>query len=131
MTRKSIVVGRLDLVDRDDVRVVERRGGFGFLKESLATRLVRHAVVREDLDRDLAPQPRVARAIDLAHATRAKQREDFIRAEMRPGGQGHCGLGTAAIVAGLARALHQRTLTSSRSGPAKAARAMHIAPMTK
>jgi hypothetical protein len=64
------------------VRVVERRGGFGFLKESLAPLLVGHAVVREDLDDDLAAQPRAARAIGLPHAARAKQREDFVWPEM-------------------------------------------------
>ena len=71
--------------------MVQRRGGFGFLDEPLAAGLVRDAVVREDLDRDLAAQSRIARAIDLAHAARADEREDFIRAEVRPGGQGHAG----------------------------------------
>ena len=84
-------VGRLDLVDRDDVRMVQRRGRFGFLDKPLAAGLVRHPVVREDLDGDLAAEPRIARAIDLAHPARADEREHFIRAEVRPGGQGHSG----------------------------------------
>ena len=35
------------------------------------------------LDRDVAAQPRVPGAIDLAHAARADQSVDFIRAEAR------------------------------------------------
>ena len=39
----------------------------------------------EDLDRDVATEPRVLRAVDLAHATGAERAEDFIGAETRPG----------------------------------------------
>ena len=35
----------------------------------------------QDLDGDLAPQFRVARAIDLAHATGTDRRDDFVDAE--------------------------------------------------
>jgi hypothetical protein len=37
-------------------------------------------VSREELQRDFAPQPRVAGLPDLAHAAAADQREDLIRA---------------------------------------------------
>jgi hypothetical protein len=37
----------------------------------------------QDLDRDLAFQVRVGRAIHLAHPTRAERRDDLIRAEAR------------------------------------------------
>jgi len=37
----------------------------------------------EDLDRDLAVQPGVAGAVDLAHAPRAEQPHDLVRAESR------------------------------------------------
>ena len=63
-----------------------------FLDEPLAAALVGDPVVRQDLDRDLALESWVARAIHLAHAARADQRKHFVRAEFRPGGQGHCGL---------------------------------------
>ena len=33
---------------------------------------------REHLDRDVAPEARIARAVDLAHAARAEQADDFI-----------------------------------------------------
>ena len=51
----------------------------------------------EDLDRDIATQFRVARAIDLAHATGTDRRDDFVDAECvsRPSGS------WARIIAGL------------------------------
>ena len=41
---------------------------------------------RQDLDRDLAPEPRVARAVHLAHAAGAERRDDLVGAEARAGG---------------------------------------------
>jgi hypothetical protein len=38
---------------------------------------------REDLDRDDAPEPRIARAVDLAHPALAQRAEHLIRAERR------------------------------------------------
>ena len=38
--------------------------------------------VGDDLDRDVAPQFRVARAIDFAHAASAQRRDDLIRTEL-------------------------------------------------
>ena len=45
--------------------------------------------IRQDLDRDVAIELRVARAIDLAHAARADRRDDFVRAETSAGNKGH------------------------------------------
>ncbi len=61
--------------------MVQRGSGLGFLDESLPAGLIGDAVVRQDLDGHLAVEPRVARAIDLAHPTRADEREDFVRAK--------------------------------------------------
>ena len=44
---------------------------------------------RQDLEGDLATEPRVARAVDLAHAARAEGAEDFVGAEPGARGQGH------------------------------------------
>ncbi len=35
----------------------------------------------QDLDRHLAPEPRITRSVDLSHSARAERREDFVRAE--------------------------------------------------
>ena len=42
----------------------------------------------QNLDRDLAVQFRIARAIDLAHAAGAERRDDFVRPEARAGSEG-------------------------------------------
>ena len=46
-------------------------------------------VLRQHLDRDVALEPRVARAVDLAHAARAERRQDLVRAEALAGSEGH------------------------------------------
>jgi len=45
--------------------------------------------LRQHLDRHLAPERRIARAIDLPHAARANGGEDLVRAQARARGQGH------------------------------------------
>ena len=80
-----VAVRRLDLVDGDDVRVIEGRGGVRFLHKPPPTIVVADAIGRQDLDRDLAVETRIAGAIDLAHPTRANQREDLVRPECRAG----------------------------------------------
>src|SRR5919201_1463403 len=72
-----------------DVGMIERREKFRFaLEAGQAVRIVRECF-RQDLDRDLALQPRIARAIHLTHAAGAEGRKDLVRAEARPDGQGH------------------------------------------
>ncbi len=73
-----------DVMDREDVRVVERRGGLGFLRESPEPIRIRGEVVRKHLDRHFTPERRVARAIDLAHPARTERREDLAASESRP-----------------------------------------------
>ena len=43
----------------------------------------------QHLDRDVAPEPRVAGAIDLAHSTRAERRDDLVGTQARSGGEAH------------------------------------------
>jgi hypothetical protein len=52
--------------------VVERGDGAGFALEALQPFRVRCDVGGKDLDRDVAPQPRVARPVHLAHAAGAE-----------------------------------------------------------
>ena len=70
-----------DIVDRQDVRVVERRCGTRFLLEALEA-VRRREARREDLDRDRALQARVVRAVDLTHPALANLLEDAIRPEV-------------------------------------------------
>ena len=63
-----IALGRFDFVNGDDVWMIERRGGLRLLHEPAAAILVGQAVGGQHLDRHLAAQPSIARAIHLAHA---------------------------------------------------------------
>ena len=68
----------LEAVDRADVRMVERREHPRFALEAREPLGIRREDVRQDLDRDVAPELRVARAIDLAHPARAERRKDSV-----------------------------------------------------
>ena len=66
------VTGLLEPVDSRDVRVVQRGQGLGFAlepREAIRVGGERHG---ENLDRNVAPQLGIARAIDLAHAAGAE-----------------------------------------------------------
>ena len=62
-----------DAVNGGDVRMVQRREHFGFALEAGEAFGIVGEARREDFDRDVALQPRVARAIDLAHAAGAER----------------------------------------------------------
>ena len=70
-----------DVIERDDVGVIEGRGGPRFLLEARDAVGVCRQQLREDLDRDLAVQAGVLRSIDLAHSAFAQLVEDAVRAE--------------------------------------------------
>ena len=61
---------RFALESRDAIRITDERGG-------------------EDLNRDVAIEFRIARAVDLAHAAGADGGDDFISAKARTGTQRH------------------------------------------
>jgi hypothetical protein len=61
--------------------MIERRQQLGFALESREPIGVAGEGLRQYFDRDLALQPRIARAIDFAHAARADERDDFVSAE--------------------------------------------------
>ena len=67
--------------DRDDVGMRERSDGLRFALEAGAPLRVVRERRRQDLDGDVAAQPRVFRAIHLAHAAGADRGDDFIRTE--------------------------------------------------
>ena len=73
-----------DVVDCQDVRVIERRGGLGFLREPTQPIRIRGEVGRKDLDRDFTPERGVARAIHLAHPARTERREYLAASKSRP-----------------------------------------------
>jgi hypothetical protein len=77
-------------VDRDHVRVVDRRGQPRLALEALAERRVRGAVGGDQLQRDRPAEAKLRRAVDDAHAAGAEQLLDAAAGELRSGGQvGH------------------------------------------
>ena len=73
--------------------------------------------VGQDFDRDLALQPRIFRAIHLAHAARAEKRDDLISAESSAGGEAHFCTASSQLtttVSGSVRDCCSNTLTRNR-----------------
>ena len=75
-----------DIVEGDDVWMIEGRGGARLLLEAGNAILIGRDARGQDLNRDLAVQPAIVRAIDLAHSAGAEQRGDPVWAE--PGARG-------------------------------------------
>ena len=69
--------------------MVEGARGLRLLLEAAQAIGVRRHRLRQHLHRDLAAEPRVPRAVDLAHAAGPQRPADLVRAEMRPRLQGH------------------------------------------
>ena len=82
----------LDAVDRGDVRMIQRREQARLALEAREPLGIGGERRRQDLDRDVAAEPGVARAVDLAHAARAERCHHLVDAEPRTGGerQGTC-----------------------------------------
>ncbi len=78
-----------DAVDGSDVRVIQRGEQPRLALETGEAIDVRGQLGRQHLERDIAPQLHIARAIHLAHAALADQRPDVegsqARARQRPG----------------------------------------------
>ena len=91
---------RAEVEDREDVRVRERGDGLGLALEARERVGVRGQLRGKDLDRDVAVELRVARAVDLAHAPGAERREDLVGAEACSGGkrQVGCILGENTVI---------------------------------
>ena len=77
------------VVDRDDVGVRERRDRLRLGLEAGERVGVVDEVLGQHLDRHVALEAGVARAVHLAHAAGAERRQDLVRAETGPGREGH------------------------------------------
>ena len=75
------VLGRPGLVDRDDVRMVDRRSQFRLAQEAVAERLVLGQTGSEQLERDPALEPQILGQVDDAHSAPAQQRLDPVAGE--------------------------------------------------
>jgi hypothetical protein len=86
-------VGGFEAVDGADIRMIEGSEHSGFALEAREPFRLRREMAREDLDRHVAAQGRVARAIHLAHAADAEQALDAIRTDRRAGREPRRGRG--------------------------------------
>ena len=77
-----------DVVQLADVRMVQGRDRPRFMFESAQAIRVMGHWRGENFDGDVAIEARIAGSVDLAHPARAKERDDFVRAEPRAGSQG-------------------------------------------
>ncbi len=94
--------GLFEPVDRRDVRMIQGSEGLSLPPEAGQPRRVGGERWGQRLDRDIAPKPRVARAVDLAHASPAERSNDLVRSEPGVGGQHH-----GATLAGTSLPRHQ------------------------
>ncbi len=78
-----------DLVNRDDVGMIQRGRSLSFVHEPPPAVGIGDLVRRQNLQRNKAIEPGVARLPHLAHASRAEQRDDFVRAEADTWSQAH------------------------------------------
>ena len=76
-------------VDGGDVRMIQRGEDFRFALKPRHSFRVSNEGLRQDLDGDIAIEPRVARPIHFAHPASPEGRENLVRTEARAIGQGH------------------------------------------
>ena len=86
-----------EAVDRRDVRVVERGEQLRFASESGQALGIGRHLEGQHLDRHLAVELRVGRAVDLSHTAGADRLDQAIVRERLPRGQGHRGRSSSAI----------------------------------
>src|SRR5262245_46266213 len=77
----------VDLVNRNDVWIVERRGGPGFAFETFHSPGVFSELRRQDLDCNTTIEFQVICEIDFAHAAGAYLRNDLVMCEFLSGSQ--------------------------------------------
>jgi hypothetical protein len=73
-----------DVVERADVRMIQRRDRARLALEARAQVLALGDALRQDFDRYLPVEARVARAVDLAHAAGAEARQHFVWSQSGP-----------------------------------------------
>src|SRR4029434_2526021 len=81
-------LGFTELVDARHVGMSERRKRSGFSLQALDGGRIEQVGMYE-LHRDVASQPRIAPAIDLAHAAATERFEDFVRTQTTTTRDGH------------------------------------------
>ena len=121
----DVVARGIDVVDGENVGMVERRGGAGFLFEPRAALRVAGAV-GENLDGDAAAQPRVVRFVHDPHAPAADLTADVVAREELHGGGADS---SAWFRAGSNAAGPRRTVASPPPAPGSRAAGVGRGPL--
>ena len=77
----AIVANDTRLVDRDDVRVIQRGGERGLAQQAIERVVVVHERTANYLERDVACEPAVGGTVDLAHSARTQLRHHLVRTD--------------------------------------------------
>ncbi len=80
---------RPGVVNRQDIRMVQRRDSASFLLEARQAFHVASPRFRQDFQRNVAAEARIAGAIHFPHPARTERRKDFVRTQFSAGGQDH------------------------------------------
>src|SRR3989442_4314137 len=78
-----------DIMQGANIRMIQAGNGLRFALEALLANRIRGELRGQNFDRDGALQPRVAGAVNFAHAPRTKRHADFIRAKLCTWGERH------------------------------------------
>src|SRR5262249_25670258 len=78
-----------EVVEHADVGMIESRNHAGLAFETRSSLRVLGQLRSQDLDRDVAPQSHVLRAIHFPHASRAERGDDLEWAKRTPNGKWH------------------------------------------
>jgi hypothetical protein len=87
----------LDAVDRGDIGMIQRGEDAGLALEARQPLGIVCKRVREDLDGDVTPEPRVACAVDFAHSAGPDGGVDLVRTETGACGQWHQRFGPIVV----------------------------------
>ena len=102
----------LEGIDRRDAGVIERRERFRLALEAGDAVRVLEELLRQHLERDVAPELRVPGPVDLPHPARAERRDDVVGTEARSDSESQSGEETTSA--------RVSRLGSSSSGPGRA-----------
>jgi hypothetical protein len=103
-----------DVVQRADVRMIERGNRLRFTVEALLHLRVVGEVRRKHLDGDRAVQPRIGRLVHLAHAAGTERPDDLVWSELDTGLERH---GSGAIIASEAQPVNAQIQTDRCAAP--------------
>ena len=84
---RAVVIA--DLVDRQDVGMIERRGGTGLMKKAAEAFRIAAQLTPQDLERHRPSERGIERLVDVAHAAAAEQALNLVAADGRSRIQRH------------------------------------------